>query len=761
MEVLQEMITFQYSDNYFVFTTDGLEINDWASKAHSGLNYLIGLLSEDLAEVQTINSVKVHESHIARLPSSILGALNLPEVSPYTLKIQTSGSILRNNFDIAYQLLSENGPAIGVEVEGCFLRKGTKKFIISEPYYSSITLINKFQSVNDLSTKLSLLKELKSILPPEVFTDDERLKSFNLIRASKVTIDVKDDSEFLLAPEFVLPSDPDSSLLAPSANESIKTQFNKLSACSNIYQISHNTFLILDPIVFEICKEIKSANHKTRAERLSFYYTPQRYLKESLKGISSEQLDDVFAESQFFISKRITHIGIWEPKIHAFIPKSGNNWIPKDLITIQAGEQLVSVDPDKIEEAIKKIEAAKAEGKETVTINGTTVKITDDLIDAFTSTNNAILNISPPKEKGGPDFNPPKSAKEKIRLAAIVKDNIGDDCYEEVGRTKRNLNKELPSALKTNSLFDYQQIGIAWLQESFNQGKRGVILADDMGLGKSLQCLAFLAWLKDRIASGSLVRKPILIVGPTGLLQNWKDEHSKHLHHPGLGMGIDAFGDSFRKLRELSYREVVRKLSSSDWVLTTYDTLRDQERYFRAVDWLVIVFDESQAIKNPSSLKTDMAKAMAADFSIAVTGTPVENTLCDLWCIADTVFPGKLGLYKAFQERYEKTNENLKELKQLVVDELPSFMLRRLKVDNLKGLPAREFVVRNSEMPPDQARDYQKVIDDFKAGKYKNSKFQVIHDLKRTSLYDFKKLDADFEHHLKYSGRLQLLISVL
>lgn len=756
------MISYKYLDGTFIFETPGCEINDWANLSNTGLNHLIGLLSEGTAESIGPNSISIKEVYVANFSPKVLSALSLPELSPFSLKIQTSGTILRNNFEIHFQFMGEIGPVIGAEVEGCFIRKGSKTYLLGEPYYSSVNLIRKFHAVTELNAKLSCLKDLKGILPAEVFSGDERLKSFNLIRATKLSLDVKDETDFNLVPEFVLPNDPDTTLLAPAANESLKNQFHKRSVCSNIYQVSRNTFLILDPVVYAICKEIKSTNNKSKAERASFYYNPQKYITENLAHlVPSEILDDVFVESQLFISKRISHIGIWEPKIHAFVPKSGNNWIPKDLITIQAGDVLVSVDPDKIEDAISKINNAKAEGKETVTINGTTIKITDDLIESFIKTQNGIKNLSPGKQDGSSPFSTPKTVKEIIRLAAIVKDNIGDDYYQEIDSTVRSFTKFLPTSLKTTNLFDYQQIGIAWLQESFNQGKRGVILADDMGLGKSLQCLAFLAWIRERISSGDLAKKPILVVGPTGLLQNWKDEHSKHLHYPGLGDVIDAFGDSFKALRKLAFKEGLRKLSAADWVLTTYDTLRDQERYFRAVDWLVIVFDESQAIKNPSSLKTDMAKAMAADFSIAMTGTPVENTLCDLWCISDTVFPGKLGLYKNFKERYERTSDNLKELKRIVVDDLPSFMLRRLKIDNLKGLPNRQVEVRNIKMSNDQARDYQKVIDNFKTGNYGSSKFQVIHDLKRTSLYDYKNPDAEFEHHLNYSGRLQLLISVI
>ena len=165
--------------------------------------------------------------------------------------------------------------------------------------------------------------------------------------------------------------------------------------------------------------------------------------------------------------------------------------------------------------------------------------------------------------------------------------------------------------------------------------------ADDMGLGKTLQSLAFLAWLRLGMQSMVIPHAPILIVAPTGLLENWMKEHSLHLSSPGLGKCLHAYGRGLAELRQAGAdgaptldREALAK---ADWVMTTYETLRDHDRDFGLVRFAVMLFDEAQKIKNPGVRITDAAKGMNADFRIAMTGTPVENRLSELWCIVDGV----------------------------------------------------------------------------------------------------------------------------
>ena len=103
-----------------------------------------------------------------------------------------------------------------------------------------------------------------------------------------------------------------------------------------------------------------------------------------------------------------------------------------------------------------------------------------------------------------------------------------------------------------------------------------------------------------------------------------------------------AFGSSFRILVNSGWANAAAELKAAGWVMTTYETLRDKILAFTGIHWAVVAFDEAQKIKNPKAMVTDMAKSLKAEFTLPLTGTPVENSLTDLWCIADTAQPGKL-----------------------------------------------------------------------------------------------------------------------
>ncbi|MEF1340120.1 SNF2-related protein, partial [Vibrio rotiferianus] len=225
-------------------------------------------------------------------------------------------------------------------------------------------------------------------------------------------------------------------------------------------------------------------------------------------------------------------------------------------------------------------------------------------------------------------------------LAPIVKDNIEEVEFEVIKHSARPKLPKLPKALKTKSLYEHQKFGVEWLADHWESGSIGALLADDMGLGKTMQALAFLASIKELMNDNHYPTKPFLIVAPSGLLKNWRDEASLHIEEEGLGDVFEAFGAQMRDIKTYSVMERNSLLSGSGWVLTTYETLRDKIKYFLSIDWGITIFDEAQKIKNPVSRMTEMAKSLSSDFTLMLTGTPVENELKDLWCIVDTAQPG-------------------------------------------------------------------------------------------------------------------------
>jgi hypothetical protein len=237
-------------------------------------------------------------------------------------------------------------------------------------------------------------------------------------------------------------------------------------------------------------------------------------------------------------------------------------------------------------------------------------------------------------------------------------------------------------------LHDYQAAGFRWLVAGYlgAQGRfgSGALLADDMGLGKSLQVLSLLAWLRERGEAG-----PHLVVAPAGLLDNWQRECHKFFGgalEPVLQVSGAQLPEGLERARN--------RLAAHQVVLVSYETLRRHELTFATVQWRVMVLDEAQKAKDPSTQIARVVRAMSARFRVALSGTPVENSLRELWTICDWAVPGRLGSLREFSRQYisplaDRTVEaaETERLSVRLQAQLGGLFLRRLKSQVLAGLP--------------------------------------------------------------------------
>ena len=259
-----------------------------------------------------------------------------------------------------------------------------------------------------------------------------------------------------------------------------------------------------------------------------------------------------------------------------------------------------------------------------------------------------------------------------------------------------------PGADLRGTLRPYQKTGVAWL--AFASSLRlGVCLADDMGLGKTIQVLALLLLRRRRARGGE---PPSLLVAPASLLANWQAEIERFA--PALTTLIAH--PSAMPARELAD---LPDLPGTDLVITTYGTLARTEA-LRAREWSLVVLDEAQAIKNPGARQTQAVKALRAQARIALTGTPVENRLGDLWSLYDFLDPGLLGSareFSAFVKRLaERRDESYAPLRRLI----QPYLLRRLKTDRaiVADLPDKTEVKAFCLLSGRQAGLYQKTVDE-------------------------------------------------
>ncbi|MDX1657196.1 MAG: DEAD/DEAH box helicase [Nitriliruptorales bacterium] len=244
-------------------------------------------------------------------------------------------------------------------------------------------------------------------------------------------------------------------------------------------------------------------------------------------------------------------------------------------------------------------------------------------------------------------------------------------------------------------LRDYQRRGIAWLQQLAALGLGGV-LADEMGLGKSVQAIALMtARRQDR---------PHLVVCPTSVVGNWEREIAKWT---GDFPSIRYHGPD--------RPSTIRAFHPGHITVTTYALLRRDIDLLEAVDWDVVVFDEAQKIKNAESKGAKAARALDARVKIAMTGTPIENRLSELWAIIDVTNPGLLGSRRRFNERFgvpiERWHdaEAAERLRRLIAP----FVMRRLKSDPEVSvdLPEKQEITVHCSLTREQASLYQAAVD--------------------------------------------------
>ncbi|MFN2218685.1 MAG: DEAD/DEAH box helicase [Anaerolineae bacterium] len=253
-------------------------------------------------------------------------------------------------------------------------------------------------------------------------------------------------------------------------------------------------------------------------------------------------------------------------------------------------------------------------------------------------------------------------------------------------------------------LRDYQKRGVAWLRFLEQLGLNGC-LADDMGLGKTMQVIARL--VQEREAGE--VSAPTLLIAPTSVIGNWAKEverfapHLKTLIHHGPGREQDP--DSFKALA-----------ADKAMVITSYALARLDQTLFAAVPWHRVVLDEAQNIKNPKAAQTKAVLKLQATHRLALTGTPVENRLTDLWSIFNFVNPGYLDTQARFRKRFElpvqRDNDPVQTatLKRLV----EPFILRRVKTDKaiIKDLPDKVEAIQYCNLSKEQAALYESVVRD-------------------------------------------------
>ena len=286
--------------------------------------------------------------------------------------------------------------------------------------------------------------------------------------------------------------------------------------------------------------------------------------------------------------------------------------------------------------------------------------------------------------------------QEKLRVLDFIK---GGDVLQKI--VQKLVNNDFKRSVTPKSfngiLRKYQKEGFKWLNELSELGFGG-ILADDMGLGKTIQVITFVL---------SKRSKKTLIITPTSVLYNWKDEFERFA--PNVRVGL-VHGTKAQRDRMLS------EIKKYDVLITTYGTLKNDENEYEKLQFDYCIIDEGQNIKNPTSKTTLSVKKINSKCNFALTGTPIENNLMELWSIFDFVMPGFLFTKERFKGKFIQ-NKNTEELKSLITP----FILRRVKEDVLDELPEKIEKKYLVDMTTKQKSIYKSYIKEIKE-KLKSSK---------------------------------------
>ena len=674
--------------------------------------------------------------------------LGVPQ--PYDKAMRLVGTSMLNLSDFEYKVefltYVPDGELIVCERGGNILVKGRDKYLLNEAQYALLNRVDAFNSTpeEDKTTDYNLrcFAEIKALAEQAGCQLDSYLENENVYAPERIKIEIgRDDEGFTVEPAVDI-----------EENDKFQTYFDKMRKVQAQYPVQRENGervrIVLNKEQKENLHYLKEqcGKHKTREEIQKIIEQPTEYFDPNAFDLSE------------LYSDRVIEIGVYKPKFYPFICPYKSCWIAGATVeTPQNGTTKVTINSEEELERLKReIQSAKENKKGIVEYNNTQLDIEDAMFLAQTAEKQLKDSSQPAKVETEND--------NEARNVLIIEENA-----EELGFAvkERMIEKGDKYTLFTDpflqegfSLKDHQKEGVAWLQHLYKSKASGCLMADDMGLGKTLQILYFIDWHSRKYAN----HKPYLIVAPIFLLENWRNEYERFFMQPRMKINMLTSKDVTRKFN----KSIVDKMQKMDIILTNYESLRISQLNFCAVEFDVVALDEAQKIKSPGTLVTNAAKALKCNFKIAMTGTPVENSLLDLWCIMDFCVPGLLGNAKAFAAQYQnplkKEDTDIVALGNEVHDKLGVYFMRRLKKDAAKDLPDKIELKEKVLMPPVQKEIYASVVNDYTSGIQPNMLVIIMH-LREVSehpyLYDSTLLNHETDEIVDTSARLQATIKFL
>lgn len=756
------------------------------------------LYEEDKLKIEE-NEVVLSYEDIVLLPPEEREILCLPDLKQYAVKVNNKGIVGQDNFFFEYSILDAE-EEIPAKVRGCFIFIGKKVYSLSKDLFELFNIIRIVNNLpNDPDKRIKeweAINKIKNLSETLNITLSSLFNNEKVIIVSKMAYTIETDSyqNFKLKPIL--------SGIDKEVQDLFLEQYQDFSTIQGSYLINkplgNNVRLIIPPHVKENLQTVKDTPTIRRDkdkdlilqnpggilpyadtvsledfsnrvvdfglyQRLANYKNlskvewafPKYYVVNSVSDekititISSKvELKDIIKDiGDAYLSQKTFFL--YGDKIIPFTEY--NLFVIKDLLP-------------QIKEMVDETDTIKKIGKtillEDINKESHSITLSKDLIKNLQAQiknirdylkENNVNNYEPLLEIQENKF--PLSLENIKQMKSVVEihllespEDINKNYFQEYLLSKFcQLHEEIPKDLKREiQLKEHQKIGLAWLENSYNMkeiGRNGVLLADDMGLGKTLQILSFIFWLKDKQPNfyNQSNNKPVLIVAPVILLENWKSEYYKFFND-SLGApyilhgnnilnirkngGGDFLGKEYYQItkddsRPKSYLDI-NELKKYNIIITNYETLSNYEFSLAQIDWSVVILDEAQKIKNENTHQTQVACKLKSDFRIACTGTPIENSLMDLWTIFKFVQDDLLGPKRDFALEFNSetmTEEKYQVLQDKFFYNKPyAFILRRIKSATLKDLPNKSTKVYEINMTDSFRNLYDNLRDEMRRG---------------------------------------------
>ena len=677
-----------------------IPVSNWAelqSEFLSELAILNELRDNGLADC-TEYSYEVDSLEILKLSDIDKQILDLPNSYPYEIYIESDGELSKNTFKFKYDFydFSPNGTRLNTKRNGTIIHVDDTPYLLSENQFKICAAIEEFNNLNDSQKgnviNLKKLSELKTLSKESGLTLELFLSNQELFIPEKIKIDIEFNNGSLGIFPTVDITNP----------VGFTNTFDRFSAVKVVYPIPGNnrktTRVVLSENLKSELEKIKSIRNISDRESI------QEIIEHPELFFNDEEVDFTV-----FYSDRVKEIGVYSPKFYPFASPYKSQWIPGIVIKdkVLGEKRIYFKSPERLSDFIEQKEKAVNEQKQTVQWEGTEIPIED----AEKFIKNAIKQFENPNK-------PVRKEKDTDHEVLIIKENAELTEFSNGNELPENLKHnfyEIPNLENSISLMEHQKEGISWLQSLFKENFAGGLLADDMGLGKTLQLLYFIEWHCQHCS----VNKPYLIVAPVSLLENWENEYQKFFSSQNLPL-LRLYG-SVSLTKENNHnqnQQDAKRLQFKQIILTNYETVRSYQISLGLVDFAIIALDEAQKIKTPGTQITNASKALKADFKIAMTGTPVENTLVDIWCLMDFAVPGLLGNAKDFAKEYQTPlsdeNTDVIALTEKLRNNIGVFIKRRLKIHVAQDLPTKhdnEFSRKQKVMPLVQLERYKQEIE--------------------------------------------------